>query len=73
MCAVFWNPYEIICELCDTIYITTTALKKHSKTLEFKKHMIGEPSLKEDSKESTDAGIYWPIPLQLHENKVCPF
>ena len=33
---------------CDTVCISQTALKKHSKTLDFKSHIISEPNLKED-------------------------
>ena len=64
----------MLCELCDTICISKTALKEHSTTLDFKNHMISKHSLKEDKNscsnkmhcyEFTDGGIYWPIHLQL--------
>ena len=40
MCAVFHNPYEILCELCGTICISQTALKEQRQILDFKNLMI---------------------------------
>ena len=43
-CAVFWNIYDILCELCDIVCTYQTAIKEHSKTLDLDNYMISEPS-----------------------------